>query len=125
MTTRRWLYSLGLTALFTAPVQAADFSDRAVGLCEKIKDCAMDQAQSQSLPPEALEMMQPMLDASCEAMRHQFGNVDENQQFADSAMQCIESIEALSCAEMMNGESVQTPECQAHAERVTEAMKSE
>ena len=51
--------SLGL--LLPLPAAADELTDAAVGLCEKVKACALSQMNQEEIAPEMREMMQPML----------------------------------------------------------------
>lgn len=112
---------VNLLAMFSLTVAVAagadDIADAALGLCEKVKSCAMAQIAKEDLTPEVRQMMQPMLDNMCTDMQAKVQAVPAGHAMYDSAVACMRSMAALSCEDMqaMGGN---TPACQDY-EKVT------
>ena len=105
------LAALTLTASVAAG--ADDIADAALGLCEKVKSCAMAQIAEEDLTPETRQMMQPMLDNMCANMKSRVEAVPSGHSLYKSAVACMRSMEALTC-EQMQSDQANTPACQAY-----------
>lgn len=103
------ILSVGL--LLAAPTVAEDFTAAAIGLCEKVKSCAMQQIASEELTPEVRQMMQPVLDNMCADMQASIGEVPTGHPLYQPAIACMRSMEQLSCERMQDSSGMQTPEC--------------
>lgn len=97
--------------LLAMPACADDFTDAAVGLCEKVKSCAMQQIATEELTPEVRQMMQPMLENMCSDMQASIGEVPTGHPLYQPAIACMRSMEQLSCERMQDSSGMQTPEC--------------
>jgi len=108
---------VNLLAMFSLTVAVAagadDIADAALGLCEKVKSCAMAQIAKEDLTPEVRQMMQPMLDNMCANMKSRVEAVPSGHPMYQSAVACMRSMEALSC-EQMQSEQANTAACQAY-----------
>jgi hypothetical protein len=101
-------------------VRADDISEAALGLCEKVKSCAMAQIAEEDLTPELRQMMQPMLDTMCANMQAKVADVDISHPLYAPAAACMRSMEALTCEMMQDSQQMQTSECEAYEEMVKE-----
>ncbi|NOR40797.1 MAG: hypothetical protein GQ537_06290 [Gammaproteobacteria bacterium] len=108
-----FLSLLFIALLVSSSARADDIADAALGLCEKVKSCAMAQIAKEDLTPEMRQMMQPMLDNMCANMQGKVEAVPSGHAMYAPAVACMRSMEALSC-EAMQGEQVRTPECKTY-----------
>ena len=117
---------LRLTGLFALcflsaqTVSADDIADAALGLCEKVKSCAMAQIEEEDLTPELRQMMQPMLENMCANMEDKVEAVPAGHPLYAPAIACMRSMEALSCEAMQDPGHMETPECAAYEKLVRE-----
>jgi hypothetical protein len=102
---------LAVCLLLATPALAEEFTSAAMGLCEKVKSCAMQQLASEELTPEMRQMMQPMLENMCANMQANIGEVPTGHPLYKPAIACMRSMEQLSCERMQDSEGMQTPEC--------------
>ena len=110
------MFLVGL--LMAAPLAAEEFTDAAMGLCEKVKACAMQQMASEQLTPEVRQMMEPMLENMCANMQSNIGEVPTGHALYKPAIACMRSMEQLSCESMQDPASMQTPECEKYQDMV-------
>ena len=95
------------------------FEQAAGALCEHTKKCALASMEGEEISPEMKQMMTSMLDGACNAMRAGFDPALQSHELYQPATQCMASMTKLSCQEMENMESVNTPEC-TEFERLTQ-----
>ncbi len=112
------LAALLLGCALAAPLAAEELTAAAMGLCEKVKSCAMQQIASEDLTPEMRQMMQPMLDNMCANIRSNIGEVPTGHPLYQPAVACMRSMEGLSCEKMQDPAQMQTPECEKYQELV-------
>jgi hypothetical protein len=103
------------------PARAEEIAVAAQDLCEKVKSCAMAQVAEEDLTPEVREMMQPMLDTMCENMQSSVGEVAVGSPLYVPAVTCMRSMESLSCEQMQDPRSMETPECETFQQLAREA----
>ena len=113
----------GLLAATSA--SAEELTKAALGLCEKVKSCAMQEIAEQDLTPEMRQMMQPMLDNMCTTMQQGIGEIPTGHELYKPAVACMRSMEQLSCEQMQNQSDQGTPECQKYAELAEQAGYSQ
>ena len=107
--------------MMAAPLAPADdISSAAAGLCEKVRVCATEQIAEEDLTPELREMMEPMLDTMCEGMQAKVEDVAAGHPLHQPAVACMRSMEALSCDDMRNPDSMQTTECETYEKMARE-----
>jgi hypothetical protein len=117
------LISLGFAAgLASFPAHSDSMTDAALGLCEKVKSCAMAQIDEQDLTPEIRQMMQPMLDGMCANMQSSVGEFSPGHPLYVPAEACMRSMETLSCDMIQDPAQVETPECQKFTAMAKEAQ---
>ena len=109
-----------LCLLSFQPARADDISEAALGLCEKVKSCAMAQIAQEDLTPELRQMMQPMLDTMCANMQAKVAEVDVGHPLHAPAAACMRSMEALTCEMMQDPQHMKTSECEAYEEMAKE-----
>ncbi|MGB1140000.1 MAG: hypothetical protein ACPG1A_03810 [Halioglobus sp.] len=117
MTANR-LVTLSLGLVLAAPLAADEFTDVAMGLCEKVKSCAMKQIATEELTPEVRQMMEPMLENMCANMQANIGEVPTGHELYEPALSCMRSMEQLSCERMQDPDSMRTPECDKYQDLV-------
>jgi hypothetical protein len=105
-----------LAVLMMTPslVSADDISSAATDLCDKVRACATAQVAEEDLTPELLEVMEPMLDTMCEGLQAKVQDVEPGHPLHQPAIACMRSMEALSCDDMRNPDSLQTAECDTY-----------
>ena len=109
-----------LTSLHTT---ADEFADASLALCEKIKACAIAQMGQHEITPEVRQMMQPMLDNMCNQMAMEVEAVASGHALYKPALACMQSMEALTCADMQSEGGPQTPACKEY-EKLAEKYSS-
>ena len=110
-------HQLGILAaglVLATPLQADEFADAAMGLCEKVKSCAMQQMAMEDLTPEVRQMMEPMLEGMCASMQARIGEVPTGHPYYEPSLACMRSLESLSCENMEDPNSMQTPACEKY-----------
>jgi len=104
-----------LTSLWLAlPAQAEEMTEASLALCEKVKGCALEQLAEENMAPEMRQMMEPMLNGMCQAVRAQITDVPTGHPLYKPALGCMQSMSSLSCADLQGGEEVKTPECEEY-----------
>lgn len=121
ITTRFILVALLATAI---PALADDLADAAVDLCEHVRACTLAQMDQQQVTDEMRQMVEPMVANMCNAMRQQVGNAPEGHPLYEPATTCMRSMSRVSCAEMQNGDNMQTPECQEY-EKLAQSYRAQ
>jgi hypothetical protein len=110
--------ALATTVLVLAPWVSAETLTEAAGrVCENVKQCMLAQIDEADMTPEMREMMMPMVDTMCEAMRQGIEEVPTGHELYPSALACMQSLAELSCADFQEGDSAPTPACQAYQEK--------
>ena len=108
------LAALGLLAV--APAQADELADEALGLCEKVKSCALAQMNQSEITPQMRQMIQPTLDTMCDQVTNRVGEVPQGHAVYASAVACMRSMRVLSCEDMVNAQPTVTPACREYEE---------
>lgn len=110
------LRKIFLPALATAllpfvSAHADTYTDAAQAACEHVKACAIQQMGD--VPPEMRPMVEASLESMCTQMQKPEGydGFSQNHPLYEPAIDCMDSISAMSCDTFSSGE--QTPECQA------------
>ena len=99
-------------------VHADDLESASNALCEKVKACSMAQVDEADLTPEVRQMMEPMLENMCAAMKSNIREVPEGHELHDPAVACMRSMAELSCEQMQSEEQAQTAACRKYEELV-------
>ena len=110
----KWIFAAML--LVTMGARADSLADAANDLCEHVKACSMAQIAEEDMTPEMRQMMEPMLENMCAAMRSNIREVPEGHELHDPAVACMRSMAQLSCDDFQDGDRVVTPECQKYQE---------
>lgn len=76
--------------------------------CEKLKKCALQEVESQDIPPEMRQMVENMAASMCTNLIA-FSQVEPYKELYVPAAQCMQSLADKSCTEMQD--DVETPEC--------------
>ena len=112
---RKTLFTLSCFWLFGSAIGLADdITSAASGLCEKVRSCAMAQVAEEDLTPELRQMMEPMLDSMCANMQEKVQEVPTGHPLYQPAIDCMRSMEALSCEDMQSADNLQTPACEEY-----------
>lgn len=107
-----------LVVLLTAKAAVAESLESAANdLCEKVKACSLAELNQQDLTPEMKEMMEPMLEGMCAAMRQGIQEVPVEHELYAPAVACLRSMASLSCADFQDESKVETPQCLAYREQ--------
>jgi hypothetical protein len=104
--------------LLTPLVSAETLTEAAGRVCENVRQCMLAQIDEADMTPEMREMMMPMVDSMCEAMHQGIEEVPTGHELYPPALACMQSLAGLSCADFQNGETAQTPACQAYQDKV-------
>ncbi|NND66568.1 MAG: hypothetical protein HKN19_03175 [Halioglobus sp.] len=96
------------------PAQAEKMTEASLALCEKVKECALQQLQQENFTPEMRQMMEPMLSGMCQAVRAQITEVPTGHPLYAPALACMESMAQLSCAQLQGKDDTKTPECEEY-----------
>ena len=115
MVNRAFVLILCLAGL-AAPAWSDNMANSALRLCEKVKGCALEQIAQEDFTPEMRQMMEPMLDNMCVQVQSQITQVPTGHSLYAPALACMQSMEALSCEALRDGNQVKTPQCQAYEE---------
>ena len=108
-----------------APCISDDVGASMERLCEKQKTCALSQMDKSQLTPEMQQMMAPMLDSMCTALKQQYSQYTPQQQHKEvfqAAAQCFDSMSKLSCKQLMKNPP-KTKSCK-HLESLGNKYKS-
>lgn len=100
---------------------ASNLSEATNELCQKMKSCGQEQLKQQDLPPEMAQMMEGMFDGMCQSMIAPYVQSTENAGLESKAIACVESINAKSCAEIMNNNGGETQACKDFEKAADEA----
>lgn len=102
---------LAWALLPVAGAHADTYTDAAQAACEHVKECAIEQMGD--VPAEMRPMIEASLDNMCVNMQkpEDYDGFSKNHPLYEPAVDCMESISAMSCEEFSSGS--QTPECQA------------
>ena len=103
-----------LTLLMPMLVSAQEIVEAASGLCEKVRTCAMAQIDKEDLTPELRQMMEPMLDNMCANMQSKVQEVAVGDDLYQPAVDCMQSMQALSCEDMQDPARMQTAQCESY-----------
>lgn len=116
------LAGLFFSAILAA--QADDLVDAATALCENVKTCSMAQVAKEDLTPEIRQMMEPMMENMCSAMRSGVQDVPTGHDLYKPALSCMRSMVALSCEQLQDEDQVQTQPCKDY-EKLAREMGGE
>ena len=98
-------------------VMATEFGDQAIAMCEKVKQCALDQMGAADMTPQMRQSITPMLENMCVSMQDQFQEVPTDHELYDPAVECMSSMATLSCEDLMEG-NAETQQCRDYQELV-------
>ncbi len=106
-----FIAALACVMLPFASAQADTYTDAAQAACEHVKACAIEQMGD--VPAEMRPMIEASLDGMCLKMQkpEAYDGFSRNHPLYDPAIDCMESISAMSCDMFSSG--TQTPECEA------------
>ena len=107
--------------LFAGLVQADDIADSSQRICAKVKTCGVAQLEAQGLQSEMVDMMKAMFDGMCQSMVAPYINRANDAGLEKKAMACLDTIEDMSCDQLMNGDGNQTEECKELEKAADEA----
>jgi hypothetical protein len=102
--------------VFAGAAAADALTDAAQGLCDTIKTCALEQMTGQDMTEEVRQKMTPMLDDACADLRSQVQMVPTGHALYQPAVDCVRSMESLSCAQLQDAGRVTTPACNEYEE---------
>jgi hypothetical protein len=104
----------GLVFGASLSVQAEELVDAATALCETVKTCSMAQVAKEDLTPEMQQMMEPMLENMCTAMRSGVQDVPTGHGLYEPAVACMRSMAALTCEQLQDEQQVETDACKEY-----------
>lgn len=107
------------------PVQAEKLAEAGLALCEKVKECALQQLAQEDFTPEMRQMMEPMLNDMCQAARAQIPAVSSEHSLYAPTLACMQSMSALSCAQLQGGKDITTPECEEYRRQAEKSGQSQ
>jgi hypothetical protein len=90
---------------------ADDLTDAAEGLCDTIRTCALEAVAGPDLTDELRQKMAPVLENNCAQMRSRVQVVSADNKLYQPAVDCLRSMESLSCPQLQNTGEVKTPAC--------------
>lgn len=104
-----------MIALFSTGSIADDMQGSLGLLCKKIQQCALAQAgATENKDMQAL--LRPMLSAMCRQMEQSYTvALEEQPHLKTDALTCVQSLESLSCGDLLNqqGNQYKTKACEA------------
>lgn len=106
------LLIISASLLFANTVQA-DLNKKMDQMCGKIKQCSLESAGAENMPPEVQAMMTQMFDGLCKSMLQPYYASIGQAGLEDKAEACMDSFLDVSCEVMMEnqGEAYSSPEC--------------
>lgn len=107
------------------PAQAEKMTEASLALCEKVKECALQQLAQEDFTPEMRQMIEPMLNDMCQAARAQIPEVPTGHPLYAPALACMESMSVLTCAQLQGGEDIRTTECEAYRKQAEKFEQSQ
>lgn len=99
------LYYIAVLGLLSFNATAGDMEAKSQQFCEKIRTCTLAEMESQDIPPEMESMLKPLIDGMCTKMLEEMKAEETPKALEDDAMACMDSMNALSCSALMNGEA--------------------
>jgi len=90
-------------------------------VCEKIKTCGVAQLEQQGLPAETVQMMKAMFDGMCTSMVSPYINRTLDAGLEKKAVACLDSIQSMSCPDLMQGGADNSAECKEFEKAADEA----
>jgi hypothetical protein len=108
--------ALTLSAAVSLPAIADDLVSAANDMCENVKACSMAQIAESEMTPEMRQMMEPMLESMCDQMRQGVQQVPSGHDLYQPSVDCMRSMADLTCDEIMNLDTVETPACKKYRE---------
>ncbi|HAT85979.1 hypothetical protein [Cohaesibacter gelatinilyticus] len=108
------LAAFGLLAL-SSPGQTATFESAYAGFCEKMKSCAMAEINKVQGMNEAMKTQATMMiEGMCANVRQDFTSITQHPALEPAAVDCLNSMAALSCEDLSGHQGAQTtPQCTA------------
>ncbi|MDN2567529.1 hypothetical protein N1F89_15000 [Aquibium sp. A9E412] len=120
---RPFAAALGLALAAAAPATADPLSEASQAMCAQAKSCALQEMEGAEGMSEAVKaQITQGLDSMCVAMEENFAAVAQYHELYDPAVACLNSMAALSCAELEAMDANGTPACQEY-ERLAEKYR--
>ena len=116
------LYYVAVLALLSFNATAGDMEEKSTQFCEKIRSCTLAEMASQDIPPEMEAMLKPLIDGMCTKMMAEMKADETPKALEDDAMACMDSMNALSCSALMNGEA-ETKACSGFQKKAEQHEK--
>ncbi len=111
-----------ITLFLISNISHADnVADSTARVCQKVKQCGVAQLEQQGLQSEMIDMMKSMFDGMCDSMVAPYVRQANDAGLEKKALACLETIEALSCKQLMNGAGNETKECKELEKAADEA----
>lgn len=105
-----------------APLAAAEtLTEVSTRVCENVRQCVLAEIGEADMTPQMREMMMPMVDSMCDAVRQGIEEVPAGHPLYAPALACMQSLVNLSCDDFRDGDTVQTPACKAYQAQVEAA----
>lgn len=116
------IHSFAIAALLFSSITHADMTDKLDLMCGKIKQCSLENAGAQDMPPEMQEMMLQMFDGMCKTILQPYYNSVNTAGLEDKANACMDTFLDESCETLMANQGEYTsPECEEFKEAADEA----
>jgi hypothetical protein len=99
--------------LFFSSIVNAQMDEKLEQMCGKIKQCSLEQAGADDMPPEVQQMMLQMFDGMCKSMLQPYYNSVGEAGLEKKAEACMDTFLNQSCATLMANQGEYTsPECE-------------
>ena len=115
------LFTIFILSTFSYASNASDMSEASNTICQKVKTCGTAQLESQGLPPEMVVMMKSMFDGMCETMIAPYITQTTDAGLEKKAIACLDTINTMSCEDLMKGQGNETQECKEFEKAADEA----
>ncbi|WP_251357794.1 hypothetical protein [Kangiella sp. TOML190] len=91
--------------------QSFDLDKKLLDYCEKAKACTLKQIETEQIPEQYRDMVMANMNTMCAGVKEQFTPyLKQEPAMLESAEQCIDSLNKMSCDELMSAER-ETKEC--------------
>ena len=117
-------FLVAFLVLFVGSVQASEFEDTANALCAHTKACGLKRAwANMKVTPQIEAMIEQMSVQACVALKATFSHAHSSSEMNDKAIDCMKSMQTLSCEQFETFEEDTTPECGDYFGQVKQQMK--
>lgn len=108
---------MGAMSVFSESANSARFYAASDALCNKMKQCALDEmGNMEGMPENMVAMIEQTLGEVCKSIRASYQGVNTYPELYDHAAACMESMTKLSCGVVTDMDDTKTKECQEYQE---------